>query len=367
MTNTHAIVYLPGDGIGPEVGAAALRVLDVVAERFDVAFTVDEQPFGGAAIDAHGAPFPDQTQQAVRQADAVLLGAVGGPKWDGLSGAQRPEAGLLALRKAMDVWANVRVFTPHPAASSKSPLRPELLEGVDIAVVRELTGGIYFGAKSRDGDRAVDECAYTVSEVERIVRRAGEIARGRKGRLASIDKANVLETSRLWREVTTRVMAEEFEDVEVTHILVDAAAMYLVQDPRRFDVIVTENMFGDILTDEAAVLTGSLGLIPSASLGDDREDGGAPKGLYEPAHGSAPDIAGQGLANPVGMVLSTAMMLRHSLGLTAAADAVEHAVQHALNTGALTADLVSAGTGKSATTNEVVDAVLRPLRQGAFA
>lgn len=370
MTNTFSIVYLPGDGIGPEVGAAALEVLNAVADRFDFAFTLNEQPFGGVAIDAHGSPFPQVTQDAVAGADAVLLGAVGGPKWDNLAGAQRPEAGLLGLRKAMGVWANVRTFTPHRAAAARCPLKPEILAGVDLAVVRELTGGAYFGKKSRDGDRAVDECVYTVSEVERIVRRAASIARGRKKKLASIDKANVMETSRLWREVTTRVMAEEFPDVEVSHVLVDAMAMYLVQRPADFDVIVTENMFGDILTDEAAVLTGSLGLIPSASLGDDAPgdgDGagaGTARGLYEPAHGSAPDIAGQGKANPLGMILSTAMMLRHSLGQDEAASAMEYAAKASLDSGVLTADLAADPAG-AANTAAVTEAVLSGLRVAA--
>lgn len=372
MTNTFSIVYLPGDGIGPEVGAAALDVLNAFADRFDFAFTLDEQPFGGVAIDQHGSPFPQVTQDAVAGADAVLLGAVGGPKWDNLSGAQRPEAGLLGLRKAMGVWANVRTFTPHKAAAARCPLKPEILAGVDLAVVRELTGGAYFGKKSREGDRAVDECVYTVPEVERIVRRAASIARGRKKKLASIDKANVMETSRLWREVTTRVMADEFPDVELSHVLVDAMAMYLVQRPADFDVIVTENMFGDILTDEAAVLTGSLGLIPSASLGDDapgdggaaNNSGGTAKGLYEPAHGSAPDIAGQGKANPLGMILSTAMMLRHSLGQDEAASAMEYAAKASLDAGVLTADLATDPAG-AASTQAVTDAVLAGLREAA--
>ncbi len=348
------ITYLPGDGVGPEVGAAAIAVLEAVSDRLGVHFVIQESPFGGAAIDAHGTPFPDHTRHAVARAEAVLLGAVGGPQWDTLPGDQRPEAGLLELRQRLGTWANVRVFKPHARARARSPLKPDLLEGVDLVVVRELTGGLYFGRKAREGDRAVDECVYSVAEVERIVRAAARIAQGRSKRLASIDKANVLETSRLWRETAERVVRAEFPDVALSHALVDAAAMHLIQDPRRFDVIVTENMFGDILTDEAAVLTGSLGLIPSASIGDGEM--GAIKGLYEPAHGSAPDIAGHGVANPVGMILSMALMLRHSFGQAAAAETVEQAVDAAMDAGVLTPDL-----GGSATTDEVAAAIVERL------
>ncbi len=350
----HTIAYLPGDGVGPEVGAAAIAVLEAVSDRFGVDFLIQECPFGGAAIDSHGTPFPQHTQNAVARAHAVLLGAVGGPQWDDRPGDQRPEAGLLALRQTLGTWANLRVFKPHARAARRAPLKPEVLEGVDLIVVRELTGGLYFGRKARDGDRAVDECVYTVAEIERIVRAAAAIARGRSKRLASIDKANVLETSRLWRETAERVVAAEFPDIALTHALVDAAAMHLIQDPKRFDVIVTENMFGDILTDEAAVLTGSLGLIPSASIGDGAA--GAVKGLYEPAHGSAPDIAGHGVANPVGMILSMALMLRHSFGHAEAAEAVERATNAALDTGVLTPDL-----GGDAATAAMTDAVIARL------
>ena len=341
-----SIAYLPGDGIGPEIGAAALQVLDAVSSRFGHEFDILERPFGGAAIDAAGAPFPDATKAAVDAADAVLLGAVGGPAWDHLPGAERPEKGLLALRKHLDAFANIRPVKPHSVGIERSPLRPEKLEGVDFVVVRELTGGAYFGPKKREGDRAEDVCVYTVGEIERIARRAGDIARGRSGRVLSVDKANVLETSRLWRETVTRVFAEEYSDLELAHGLVDAVAMQLLTGPADFDVIVTENLFGDILTDEASVLLGSLGLAPSASLSD------GSKGLYEPIHGSAPDIAGKGIANPTGMILSAAAMLRWSFALNEEADAIESAVDAALTEEPLTADL-----GGNASTMDIANRV----------
>jgi 3-isopropylmalate dehydrogenase len=347
---TYRVTYLPGDGIGPEVGAAALQIATTALTQTGETISFEEHVFGGAAIDAEGDPFPPRTRAAVEAADAVLLGAVGGPKWDGLAGSQRPEAGLLALRKAMGVWANLRIIKPYPAGAACSPIKTDRLAGVDILFVRELTGGIYFGTKTRDATRATDECAYTIAEVERVARRAGELARGRRKKVASVDKANVLETSRLWREVTTRVIAQEFPDVALEHVLVDSASMHLIQNPARFDVIVTENMFGDILTDEASVLCGSLGLVPSASLGD------GTRGLYEPIHGSAPDIAGKGLANPIGMILSTALMLRSSFGLEGAADAIERAVERTLASGVATPDL-----GGAASTNEVAAAIVHDL------
>ncbi len=325
------IAYLPGDGIGPEVGGVAMAILGAVATRFGHEFELNESLVGGTAIDASGDPLPPETRSACEAADAVFLGAVGGPKWDG--GGPRPESGLLALRKLLGLYANLRPVRPHPKAAAASPIKPEILEGVDLVVVRELTGGIYFGEKSREADSATDVCTYTRAEIERVVRRAGKLAQGRRGKVTSVDKANVLETSRLWREVTTRVMADEFPALELEHILVDAAAMYLLSRPADFDVIVTENMFGDILTDEASMLAGSMGLLPSASLGD------GPKGLYEPIHGSAPDIAGQNIANPLAAILSIALMLRYSLGLEAEADAVETAVDHCLNEGLVTGDL----------------------------
>lgn len=343
------IVYLPGDGVGPEVGAAGLAVLDAIAARYALDFAVSEHAFGGGAIEAHGEPFPEPTRQAVASADAVLLGAVGGPQWDGLSGAQRPEAGLLALRKALGVWANLRPIKPHPATVAASPLKAERLKDVDIAFVRELTGGLYFGDKGRDEAGAYDVCRYSAVEIERVVRRAADIARGRRGRVTSVDKANVLETSRLWRE-TVEIVAADYPNVIFDHGLVDAVAMRLITAPARFDVVVTENLFGDILTDEAAVLVGSLGLAPSASLGE-----GA-CGLYEPIHGSAPDIAGQGVANPVGMILSVALMLRYSFAATEAADAVDDAVAATLDAGVLSRDL-----GGTASTVDVTKAVLDRL------
>jgi 3-isopropylmalate dehydrogenase len=333
------IAVLPGDGIGPEVIAEGRACLAAVARRFGHELELTELSFGGAAIDAHGDPLPAATLDACRAADAVLLGAIGGPKWSAPDAPLRPESGLLRLRKELGVYANLRPVKVHPALAGASTLKPEVLAGVDLVFVRELTGGIYFGAKRRDAASASDLCEYSAREIERIVRTAARLARERRRRLTSIDKANVLETSRLWREVTARVMRAEFPDVALEHMLVDAAAMHLIQRPRDFDVLVTENMFGDILTDEASMLAGSLGLLPSASLGDGR------RGVYEPIHGSAPDIAGRGVANPCGTILSCALLLRHSLGLPREADAVERAVEAALAAGARTPDLCSGGTG----------------------
>ena len=310
---------------------------------------------GGAAIDRTGSALPSETLAAAREADAVLLGAVGGPKWDDPRAKVRPEQGLLAIRKGLGLYANLRPVKVNDKLLHASPLRPEVLAGVDMLVVRELTGGIYFGEKLRDGDKASDACVYTVAEVERIVRIAARIARGRRKKVCSVDKANVLETSRLWREVTVRVMTQEFPDVALSHMLVDACAMQLIRRPAEFDVIVTENMFGDILTDEASMLTGSMGMLPSASLGEGK------CGLYEPIHGSAPDIAGQGIANPYATILSAALLLRHSLGLEAEALAVEAAVSAAIDRGVLTADLTAPGT-RPASTTAAADAVLAALR-----
>jgi len=350
----HAdIVVLPGDGIGPEVTAAAVEVLQAVARRYGHRFSLHEHLIGGAAIDATGKPLPDDTLAAARDADAVLLGAVGGPKWSDPNARVRPEQGLLAIRKALGLYANLRPTKPHSAAMGASPIKPHLLAGVDLLVVRELTGGIYFGERTRTAESASDLCTYTVAEIERVVRRACLLARGRRGHVTSVDKANVLETSRLWRDVATRVARDEFPDITLEHQLVDSMAMHLLSKPRAYDVIVTENMFGDILTDEASMLAGSLGLLPSASLGE------GSVGMYEPIHGSAPDIAGQGIANPYGTILSTALLLRYSLGLSMEAACIEQAVDGALEDGVFSADLAAGGEARS--TREVTAAVLERI------
>jgi len=350
------IAVLPGDGIGPEVTAEGVRCLEAIAEGFGHEFELTSLPFGGAAIDSDGDPLPEATLEACRCADAVLLGAIGGPKWSAPDARVRPEQGLLRLRKALGAFANLRPVTVHPALVDASTLKAEVVRGVDLLFVRELTGGIYFGGKERDATHASDVCTYTVAEVERIVRVAGRLALSRRGRLTSIDKANVLETSRLWREVSTRLVQQEFPQLSLEHMLVDAAAMHLIRRPRDFDVLVTENMFGDILTDEASMLAGSLGLLPSASLGEGH------RGIYEPIHGSAPDIAGRGIANPYGTILSVALLLRHSLGLAAEAEALEGAVAAALGQGARTADLAPPGA-RALGTRAAADAVLSSLRQ----
>ncbi len=322
----HRIVTLPGDGIGPEIMAPTLELLDRLGD-----FEFEEHLFGGASIDAHGVALTDEVLAACRGADAVLLAAVGGPKWDTTDPARpRPEQGLLGLRKGLGLYANLRPVKPLPALYDASPLRRERIEGTDLLVVRELTGGIYFGEKTRTATSASDVCSYTTAEIERIARVAFEAARAK---VTSVDKANVLETSRLWREVVSEVHSREFPHIQLEHVLVDNAAMQLVSSPRHFDTILTENMFGDILSDEAAMLTGSIGMLPSASLGADGP------GMFEPVHGSAPDIAGQGLANPLAMFLSAAMLLRHGLGLASEAAAVELAVAGALAAGLRTPDL----------------------------
>ncbi len=348
------IAVIAGDGIGPEVTLEAVRVLRALADRHGHVFTLTEVPFGGAAIDLHGDPLPPATLEACRSAHAVLLGAIGGPKWSTPQTKVRPESGLLRLRRELGVYANLRPGRMHPALRGVSTLKPEIIDGVDMVFVRELTGGIYFGAKTRDADKATDLCTYTVGEVERIVRVAARLARARRRRLLSIDKSNVLETSRLWREVCERVMRAEFADITLEHMLVDSAAMQLLRRPREFDVAVTENMFGDILTDEASMLCGSLGLLPSASLGD------GSRGLYEPIHGSAPDIAGQGIANPYGAILSAALLLRHSLHLEQEARAVELAVDRAIGDGVRTPDIAPPGH-RPASTQDVGNAVLAAL------
>jgi 3-isopropylmalate dehydrogenase len=337
VSDAPRIVVLPGDGIGPEIVAAARQLLDLLGE-----FSYDERLMGGCSIDEHGTALTDEVLEACRSADAVLLGAVGGPKWDTTNPDDpRPEQGLLGLRKGMGLYANLRPVRPSPALIGASPLREERIAGTDLLVVRELTGGIYFGDSGREGDAAHDTCEYTAAEIERIARTAFEAARsraassGRAAKVTSIDKANVMETSRLWREVVTRV-APDYEDVALDHLLVDNAAMQLVSRPADFDVIVAENLFGDILSDEAAMLTGSLGMLPSASLGADGDPG-----LFEPVHGSAPDIAGRGVANPLATFLSVAMMLRHGFGRGEEATRVEEAVDAVLARGLRTPDLAS--------------------------
>ena len=349
------IAVLPGDGIGPEVCAEALRTLESVADAFGHAFELESGLIGGAAIDAHGDPLPPATIALCERADAVLLGAVGGPQWSDPESPVRPEQGLLGLRATLGVYANLRPVKPHPAGARQSPLKPGLLRGVDLLFVRELTGGSYFGDKHREGDTAYDACRYSVAEIERATRRAGGLARARRGKLTHVDKANVMETSRLWRSTVDRVMREEFPEVIVEHVLVDAMAMYLLTQPARYDVILTENLFGDILTDEASVLAGSMGLLPSASLGDGR------RGLYEPVHGSAPDIAGRGIANPYAMILSVGLLLRHSLSLDREARTIERAVADALAARMLTADLAPHGAVDTRTAGTWVAQRVREL------
>ena len=351
----HAnIVLLPGDGIGPEVTRAAVAVLDLIAKKYQHQFHYSEHRIGGCAIDAEGTAMSEATLHACQAADAVLLGAVGGPKWDDPNAAVRPEQGLLALRKGMGVFANLRPVWLHPDLAAVSPLKPELLVGVDIIVVRELTGGLYFGEpKGQDVQngvrRAYDTMLYHDYEVERIVDLAFRLAQGRRKKVTSVDKANVLASSRLWRKVTMEVAAH-YPDVTLEHMLVDTAAMKLVTGPAALDVVVTENMFGDILTDEASVLAGSMGLLPSASLGAGKN------GLYEPIHGSAPDIAGKGIANPVGTILSAAMLLRYSLGLETEAVTIENAVHVTLSAGCRTRDL-----GGNLTTQQMTEEIIKKL------
>lgn len=348
------ITLLPGDGIGPEVVAEAVRVLEAVAGKHGHTFAFKEQLIGGCSIDKYGVSLTDEALADCQAADAVLLGAVGGPKWDDPLAKDRPERGLLALRKGLGVFANLRPVKVHPALVERSPLKPEKVQGVDILVVRELTGGLYFGwPKGRDlkdgRERAVDTLEYYDYEIERVLRLAFELAHGRRKKVSSVDKANVLETSRLWRQIAGR-LEKQYPDVTLEHVLVDTAAMRLVTAPANFDVVVTENTFGDILTDEASVLAGSMGMLPSASLG------AAGPGLYEPIHGSAPDIAGQGIANPIGTILSAALLLRHSLGLEAEAACIERAVESAIAEGARTADL-----GGKLSTRQMADEIMTRL------
>jgi 3-isopropylmalate dehydrogenase len=349
------IAVIAGDGIGGEVTAEAVRALELIADRFGHSFRFEPALLGGAAIDATGEALPAATLALCQRADATLLGAVGGPKWSDPNAKVRPEQGLLQLRKSLGLFANLRPVVPHPKVLDASPIKAELLHGVDIMVVRELTGGIYFGEKRRSATEATDICTYSVVEIERVVRLAAQLAGKRRGRLVSVDKANVLETSRLWRSVVERLLPAEFPAVRFEHMLVDSAAMHLLRRPLDFDVIVTENMFGDILTDEASMLAGSLGLLPSASMGADGRGG-----LFEPIHGSAPDIAGRGIANPYATIMSAALLLRHALKLETEALAVEAAVSAAIEAGALPADLCVPGRAP-VTTRAAGDAVLARL------
>ncbi|AMX82710.1 3-isopropylmalate dehydrogenase [Geobacillus subterraneus] len=350
----YRIAVLPGDGIGQEVTSGAVDVLKAVGIRFGHEFTFEYGLIGGAAIDEAGTPLPEETLRLCQQSDAVLLGAVGGPKWDENPPHLRPEKGLLAIRQQLGLYANLRPVVCYDSLASASPLKPDLVQDVDFIIVRELTGGIYFGQPSgrvveNGEEKAVDTLLYKKEEIERIVRMAFTLARGRKKKVTSVDKANVLSSSRLWREVAEEV-AKQFPDVELEHMLVDNAAMQLIRAPKQFDVIVTENMFGDILSDEASMLSGSLGMLPSASLS------ASGPSLYEPVHGSAPDIAGMRKANPIAAILSAAMMLRLSFGLAAEAEAIEHAVQQALTAGLRTADLAQS-SGRVVSTDEMVEEI----------
>ncbi|MEM6413809.1 MAG: 3-isopropylmalate dehydrogenase [Pseudomonadota bacterium] len=345
---THTIAYLPGDGVGPEVASAARSVIEKVADKFNLSLEFKEAHFGGAAIDATGHPFPDETKSICDDADAILLGAVGGPKWDGAE--IRPEKGLLEIRQRLGLFANLRPIAVMAGMERHSPLKTEIAKNTDILIIRELNGGVYYGKRVEGTEKASDLSEYSRREVERIARIAFETARGRRSKVTSVDKANVLATSRLWRTVVTELQVSDYSDVTLEHQLVDSMAMKLVTNPSDYDVLLTENMFGDILSDEASVIAGSIGLAPSASLNEKKA------GLYEPIHGSAPDIAGQGKANPIGAVLSGAMLLRHSLGENDAATTIEVAVQNTIHSGTITSDL-----GGSASTIDVTRAVCAAL------
>lgn len=360
------IVLLPGDGIGPEVTKAAQAILEAIASQYNHQFTFSVHPIGGNAIDDYGNPLPLETLKACQQADAILLGAVGGPKWSDPAASVRPEQGLLGLRKELELYANLRPVKPNPSLMDASPIKPEYLQGTDMLVLRELTGGIYFGepsGRTREGDKewAVDTMKYEKSEIERITHLAFSMAGKRESKVTSVDKANVLESSRLWRETVTGI-GKEYQEIELEHLLVDAAAMHLLTRPADFDVIVTANLFGDILTDEASVLTGSLGNLPSASIGSAENSLGNPRGVYEPIHGSAPDIAGQGIANPIGTILSAAMLLRHSLGLEVEAREIEEAVDAVLEAGHRTADIAT-DHAYAISTDEMTDKITSQLKK----
>lgn len=360
MQNKKNITVLPGDGIGPEVIREALKITEAVGGLYDVQFEWHEFPFGGAAIDAWGKPISDELIATAKESDAVLLGAVGGPKWDNQPKETRPETGLLGIRKALGLYSNLRPVKVYDALADSSTLKKEVISGVDLLVVRELTGGIYFGKPRfteslEDGERSVDTMEYSTSEIERITVAAFEAARKRNKQVCSVDKMNVLESSRLWRKTVIKV-AERYPDVELSHMLVDNCAMQLVRNPSQFDVVVTGNMFGDILSDEASMLTGSIGMLPSASLGDG-------PGLYEPAHGSAPDIAGKNIANPLATIASAAMMFRYSLDLSEAADIIEQSIEKFLNDGCRTPDLATGNDKNILKTTEVGDKLLEIIKQ----
>ena len=367
MAASKTILMLPGDGIGPEVMTEVRRLVDWLGRDRGIPFDLEEGLVGGCAIDAHGVPLTDETMAAAMKADAVLLGAVGGPAWDGVDFEIRPEAGLLRLRKEMELFANLRPALVFPALAEASTLKKEVVEGLDIMIVRELTGGVYFGEPRGiedigDGERrGVNTQVYTTSEVHRVGRVAFELARPRSNRVCSVEKSNVMESGLMWRQDITALHAAEFGDVELSHMLADNCAMQLVRNPKQFDVIVTDNLFGDMLSDEAAMLTGSLGMLPSASLGAADADGNR-KALYEPVHGSAPDIAGQGLANPIATLLSFSMMLRYSFGLDEVAGQVDAAIHNVLNSGIRTADIMSDGMAR-VSTGVMGDTILRELRK----
>ena len=350
------ITLLPGDGIGPEVTSSGKKILSTIEEIYGHNFSYEEKLIGGSAIDAGQLPLPEETIASCKESNAIILGAVGGPKWSDPNARVRPEQGLLGLRETLKVFANIRPVKVMPELMSASPLKKELLENVDLVVIRELTGGIYFGEKYKDDNHASDLCIYHDYEIDRIVRLACKIAMTRRKKLASIDKANVLETSRFWRNRTDNIVTTEYPDIDFEHILVDAAAMYLISKPSEFDVIVTENMFGDILTDEASMLAGSMGMLPSASIGE------GTKGLYEPIHGSAPDIAGQGIANPCGMILSIALLLRYSLKLEDEASFLEKSIENVISAGARTKDIATAGQ-VVLNTEEMTNYIIRDLKK----
>ncbi len=359
------ITLLPGDGIGPEITVATEKVLKKIAENFGHEFEMESHHIGGIAIDKTSVPLPDETLDTCRKADAVLLGAVGGPKWDDPNASVRPEQGLLGLRKELGLFANLRPVQPHPQLMGASPLKESYLEGTDMLILRELTGGIYFGQprekriNANGEEEALDTMIYSEHEVVRIAKLAFDIANERHKKVTSVDKANVLESSRLWRKTVAKV-AVDYPDVELENLLVDAATMHLLSRPSDFDVMVTMNLFGDIITDEASMLTGSMGNMPSASLGEDLNSHGKPRGMYEPIHGSAPDIAGKGIANPIGTILSAAMMLRHSLGLSSEAEAIEKAVDTVLNQGHRTGDIAKEGESPLGTT-EMTEKIIEAL------